>query len=103
MRWQSPVSSKLTWCSRACRSRTAGDMCLFPPRVGHAFADKAGAEEALRIFTSYLAEKPGDLEVKWLLNLAAVTLGRYPDGVPAQHLIPPSAFASPAPIGRFTD
>ena len=80
--------------------RTPGDMCLFPPRAGHAFADTTAAEEAQRIFTSYLADTPGDLEVKWLLNLAAVTLGRYPDGVPAQHLIPPSAFASPAPIGR---
>ncbi len=70
--------------------RAAGDMCLFPPRTAKAFTNTAGAEEALGIFSSYLADKPDDLEVRWLLNLASMTLGRYPGGVPKQHLIPPS-------------
>ncbi len=30
-------------------------------------------------FQNYLREKPGDLEVRWLLNLAYMTLGKYPD------------------------
>ena len=51
----------------------------------------------------YLEQKPDDLEVKWLLNLAYVTLGKYPAGVPASDLIPPSVFASKESIGRFVD
>ncbi len=83
--------------------RAPGDMCLFPPRTAKAFTNTAGAEEALGFFSSYLAEKPDDLEVKWLLNLASMTLGRYPGGVPKAHLIPESRFASSGLIGRFTD
>src|SRR4029453_7121724 len=29
--------------------------------------------------------------------------GKYPDGVPPRHLIPPSAFASTEDVGRFVD
>ena len=31
---------------------------------------------------------PSDLGVRWLLNVAAMTLGEYPDKVPAEYLIP---------------
>jgi FG-GAP-like repeat/PPIC-type PPIASE domain/ASPIC and UnbV len=83
--------------------REAGEMCLFPPRAPRAFADSAGSEQAVAYLSSYLADKPDDLEVKWLLNLAYMTLGKYPGGVPQKYLIPPSAFASQGQIGRFTD
>jgi hypothetical protein len=45
--------------------------------------------------------KPDHLQAKWLLNIANMALGTYPDGVPKLHLIPPSAFASEYDIGRF--
>jgi len=83
--------------------RTPGDMCLFPPRAATAYADRTLADEAYNTFASYLAEMPDDLEVKWLLNLAGVATGRYPAGVPAAHLIPPAAFASPIEFPRFHD
>jgi hypothetical protein len=37
------------------------------------------------------------------LNLAYMMVGKYPDGVPARFLIPPSAFASTEDVGRFVD
>ena len=37
----------------------------------------------------------------WLLNLAYMTLGRYPGGVPQKYLISPSAFESKENIGRL--
>ncbi|MGH9587623.1 MAG: hypothetical protein ACRD3F_11770 [Acidobacteriaceae bacterium] len=40
---------------------------------------------------------------EWLLNLAYLSLGEYPKGVPAQYLIPPAAFALKENIGRFPD
>jgi hypothetical protein len=84
--------------------RTPGDMCLFPPRASRAVAQTAGAEEALRHLSTYLADKPDDLEVKWLYNLTSMLLGKYPAGVPARFLIRPPAFDAPAAqIGRFVD
>ena len=41
------------------------------------------------------------MEARWLLNVASMTLGSYPDGVPRQFLIPPTAFRSDYPLPRF--
>src|ERR1035438_6966161 len=54
-------------------------------------------------FLKYLEHTPDDLEVKWMLNIAAMTIGTYPDGVPAKFRIAPEAFASSETVGRFTD
>jgi VCBS repeat protein/PPIC-type peptidyl-prolyl cis-trans isomerase-like protein/ASPIC/UnbV protein len=85
--------------------RAPGDWCLFPPLTGAAFPQAAASRKAVQYFEQYLKGKPDDLEVKWLLNLAYLTLGGYPSAVPPAHLIPPSAFASSssADIGRFRD
>lgn len=83
--------------------KTPGDRCLFPPRTNAAYEKAASSETAIRYFTKYLEQKPDDLEVKWLLNLAYVTLGKYPAGVPPGDLIPPSVFASKENVGRFVD
>jgi hypothetical protein len=50
-----------------------------------------------------LAESPDDVRYRWLLNIAHMTLGTYPDGVPAEFLIPPSVFESQADVGRFEE
>jgi tetratricopeptide (TPR) repeat protein len=83
-----------------------GDRCLFPPRTDKpypAYTKTEDSKKSIEYFTKYLEQKPDDLEVKWLLNLAYLTLGQYPKGVPAKYLIPPSAFASKENIGRFVD
>ena len=59
--------------------------------------------KAIQYFTRYLAEKPDELEVRWLLNIAHMFAGTYPNGVPQAQLIPPSAFASGEDVGRFVD
>jgi hypothetical protein len=85
---------------------TPGDRCIFPPRQNVAYdtyKKTASSESAIRYFLKYLQKKPDDFEVKWQLNLAYMTLGKYPEGVPASDLIPPSAFASKESVGRFTD
>jgi hypothetical protein len=59
--------------------------------------------KAVEHFEKYLVEKPDELEVQWLLNLAYMMLGGYPDKVPAPYLIPPPVFASAEEVGRFED
>ena len=80
-----------------------GELCLFPPHGSVTYPRTAGSDKAAEYFLKYLADKPNDLEVRWLLNLAYMTLGKYPEGVPAQYLIPVSAFESAHSIGRFPD
>ena len=77
--------------------------CIFPLRPDGRHKLVAGSENAVTWFLKYLAANPKDLEVKWLLNIAAMTLGRYPAGVPKEHLIPPAALESVESIGRFLD
>jgi tetratricopeptide (TPR) repeat protein len=86
--------------------RRPGERCLFPPRNAEPYRITADSEKALQFFLKYLAQKPerpDHLQVKWLLNLAYMTLGKYPSGVPAEYLIPRSAFESKQSIGRFVD
>ena len=83
--------------------RKPGELCLIPPRPGVSWAKTGGAERAIQRFLSYLQQKPDDLEVRWLLNLAYMVLGKYPTAVPQQFLISPEHFASVEDVGRFTD
>lgn len=79
------------------------DKCLFPPHPGHRFDNIDDSQTAVDHFLRYLKQKPDDLQTKWLLNLAYMTMGKYPSGVPKQYLIPPDAFESKQDIGRFVD
>jgi tetratricopeptide (TPR) repeat protein len=83
-----------------------GTRCLFPPREPQSYRITADSEKAIEYFLKYLAQKPQRpdfLQVKWLLNLAYMTLGKYPAGVPNEYLIPPSTFESKQDIGQFRD
>ncbi len=42
------------------------------------------------------------LQTRWLMNLAYMTLGEFPDKDPKQYLINPDSFKSDEDIPRFT-
>jgi len=83
--------------------RNPGDRCLFPMSPAMRYRETANSEKAVQHFLKFLALQPDSIEVKWLLNVAEMTLGAYPSGVPPRYLLPPSLFASSESIGRFTD
>jgi tetratricopeptide (TPR) repeat protein len=83
--------------------RDPDDKCIFPPAPGHAYENVADSAKAVEHFLKYLAQKPDDLQTKWLLNLAYMTMGEYPSGVPQKFLVPPDIFESKENIGRFVD
>jgi tetratricopeptide (TPR) repeat protein len=83
--------------------RHPGDQCIFPSATSRSFSKPAASEQAVEYLLKYLQRKPDALDVKWMLNLAYVTLGKYPAGVPQRYLIPPSTFESSEDIGRFVD
>ena len=75
--------------------------CIFPIAREAVHQNPAGSREAIKWFTAYLEESPRDLRVLWLLNIAYMTLGEYPEKVPPQYLIPPEPFRSKVDVGRF--
>ncbi|MGH7238684.1 MAG: FG-GAP-like repeat-containing protein, partial [Candidatus Saccharimonadales bacterium] len=79
------------------------DKCIFPPMPGRKYGNIADSQKAVDHFSKYLKQKHTDLQTKWLLNLAYMTMGKYPVAVPKKHLISPAAFESKQNIGRFTD
>lgn len=86
-----------------CRLNHNAEMCILPLSVLAQHKVTTGAEKAIEYFKKHLESNPENLEVRWLLNIAYMTLGKYPAEVPAKHLIPPSSFESKENIGRFTD
>ncbi|HEY3042684.1 MAG TPA: FG-GAP-like repeat-containing protein [Vicinamibacterales bacterium] len=85
--------------------RAPGEMGLLPIEPSQPYAKTRDSEKAIEHFLKYLQQKPDELEVRWLLNLAYMTLGKYPDKVPSAYLIPPAVFASDdvPDRGRFRD
>ena len=83
--------------------RAPGEICLFPSRPNQSYGKTADAERAIKHFLNFLQREPDNLEVRWLLNLAYMSIGRYPHGVPRTFLIPPTAFVSTEDAGRFRD
>jgi len=86
-----------------CLATHNSDSCVFPlqPRAYHRLP--RGSRGAIALFNEQLAEDPNDLGTRWLLNLAYMTLGEYPDKVPLQFLISPNVFASEYAPPRFRD
>jgi len=78
-------------------------MCIVPlsPEGYHKLT--SGSENAVKHLLKYLDQNPRDLEAEWLLNIAEMTLGKYPVGLPQNYLIPPASFESKDDIGRFVD
>ena len=83
-----------------CRGEGA---CIFPISPTAVHTKPAGSRLACQHFTEYLEEFPDDLGVRWLLNLAYMTLGEQPRQVPAQYLMTFADFGTEFDIGRFKD
>lgn len=86
---------------RNCLAHPGAAACLFPIQRGGVHADRAGSEAARKLLLELLENSPNDLAALWLLNLASMTLGEYPAGVPERWRIDPSVFASEADVGQF--
>jgi len=80
-----------------------GEQCIFPPRLNQSYSKTADSQRAIEYLLKYLQRNPQALDAKWLLNLAYMTLGKYPAGVPQPYLIAPSIFESTEDVGRFVD
>jgi hypothetical protein len=86
-----------------CIARHGIESCLVPIRGSGVHTVQRGSRAAIREYTALLNKDPGHLGWRWLLNLAAMTVGEYPGGVPKEWLVPPRVFESEHDVKRFVD
>ena len=88
-----------------CCLRNQPESCILPIRGGGIHTEKEGSTRASRYFTELLGiapeGSPMHLRARWLLNIAHMTLGTHPNGVPESHQIGSEAFRSDEEFPRF--
>ncbi len=77
-----------------CVACVGPSSCIFPISPDARHVQTAGSRAAIGHFTDYLQQRPDDVGVRWLLAIAAMSLGEYPAGVPPAYQLPPDLFAS---------
>ena len=86
-----------------CLTMHGQKSCIFPISGSGVHHLTRGAEGAIRELTILLTKHPDDYESQWLLNVAYMQLGKYPQGVPRAWLIQSSLFRSEANLGDYPD
>jgi len=86
-----------------CIGKNNSESCIIPIQGAGIYNFKKGPETAISIYEGMLAERPDDEETIWLLNIAYMTIGKYPDGVPAKFRIPEKEFKSDYKIPAFNN
>ena len=81
-----------------CRN---GASCLLPIQKAGVHANQNGSRKAIEYLTILLKRNPEHDAARWLLNIAYMTVGEYPDRVPKALLVPPKAFESDTSFPRF--
>lgn len=72
-----------------CFNNPHASACIIPLDPAAVHRLREGSTKAIEYYQGrILARDPDDYTAKWLLNIAYMTLGEYPGGVPAEHLIP---------------
>ena len=99
-----------------CALHPTADSCILPLRGDGIHSQQDPSRQAIAAFTDMLENTPEptsqnllaeetslNLAARWLLNIAYMTVGGYPEQVPEPHLLPPDAFESADQIPRFTN
>lgn len=98
--WQAIGYLRMAEEQNCCAVNTP-DSCLVPIQGTGIHSQRAGSERAMELLKEILREDPDDQKARWLLTIAAMTLGSYPQSVPEKWRIAPKAFQSEYDIKRF--
>ena len=79
------------------------DRCLLPISAKGIHTKEQGSRQAIEVYKEILALDPNDRNAIWLMNVAYMTLGEYPDQVPAQWRIPEEALNAEYDIKKFPE
>jgi tetratricopeptide (TPR) repeat protein len=89
--------------SENCINGHVAMSCIYPIHTGAHHMLPSGSQRAIEHFLAYLETAPDDMEVKWLLNVACMTVGDYPAGFPSRHRFQPEQARAEGNIGHFVD
>jgi tetratricopeptide (TPR) repeat protein len=71
-----------------CLDDHAAASCILPIRGAGIHTKPAGSKNAASLYERIALRYPDDLQSRWLLNVAHMTLGSYPEGVGSRARIP---------------
>lgn len=90
-----------------CVSPDGRLICALPLDDSVVHKDKRGASAAVEYLTRLLELDPDDFQKNgravWLLNVAHMALGTYPDGVNSEYRVPLESLESEYDIGKFEE
>ena len=84
-----------------CINNHSGQSCIMPIKGGGVHQMVDPVQQAIVEYQHLLDFDSTDLQSRWFLNLCYQAIGSYPESVPKEFLIPPSAFASDAEFPVF--
>jgi hypothetical protein len=71
-----------------CLDNLATSVCILPLKGGGRHTHQEGARAAIARYTEILRHFPDDRASQWLLNIAYLAVGGYPDSIPKRYRIP---------------
>jgi hypothetical protein len=84
-----------------CLDNPAANICIIPFDGPAKHQREEGARAAIERYRSMVRQFPGDRGSQWLLNVAYMAVGEYPDKVPRALLIPGLARPHPSAFPEF--
>ena len=84
-----------------CIERNNPNRCIMPFTGDGIYEIETSVRTAIGIYQEMLQERPDDFENIWMLNFAYMTLGEYPDEVPAKWRLDEKEFTSDFDLPRF--
>lgn len=86
-----------------CVYNHTGESCIYPIANRGIHVNKHGAEKAIELYTALCKADNRDLESRWLLNIAYMATGGYPQQVPPDFLLELTGADSSVTVKPFTD
>ncbi len=86
-----------------CIAGHSAASCVLPIKGPGIHQNVTGSRMAIATYTDLINRAPQDIESMWLLNLAYMTLGEYPDKVPSSLLIPAMGGDTTVKVKPFND
>ena len=86
-----------------CIANHNDESCIIPISKKAIHVREEGSRKTIKTLLELLEDRPDDYETQYILNIAYMTLGEYPNKVPKKYLLPQDYFTSKASLSRFRD
>lgn len=86
-----------------CLAESLTAACLFPIREKGVYEHQESSHAAIELYSDILRRTRKNVEARWLLNIAHMSVGGYPGEIADSLRLPPAALASEHEVDAFTD